>query len=489
MQDRPADDTIQPDSADEITESVEDFAALFEADQARRGAQVERDRKVEGTVVSIGQDWVFLDIGGKSEGMLPKEELLDKEGVLTVDTGDKITAYVVSHRAGETILSRKMTSAASDEAMRGASTSGVPVEGMVVGERKGGYTVRVFGKDAFCPFSQMELRPSGNTEQHINRRYAFRVTEYSQGGRNIVLSRRVLLEEEQAERLESLKKTVNPGDVIKGVVKKLADFGAFVDIGGIEGLIPISELAWRRVENPAEVLSLDQEVTVQVLEVDWGRPRISLSLRRTLEDPWTTAAERYPVGKSFSGTVKRLANFGAFVELEPGIEGLVHISQMGAGRRINHPKEVVNEGEQVEVNVLSLDPAARRMGLEINVIRSPEDQDAFNSLVPGARVLGTVESVKEYGVFLALPGGAQGLLHVSEIDDARRTDLRKRFPRGSQCEVEVLTLDPESGRISLSAKGLMRKDEEKQFQAFSSGPRSGSSFGTLGDILKDKLKG
>lgn len=489
MQDRPVDDANQPEFADEVVESAEDFAALFEADQAKRGRQTERDRKVEGTVVSIGQDWVFLDIGGKSEGMLPKEELLDEDGVLTVDTGDKVTAFVVSHRAGETILSRKMTTAASEEEMRGASTSGVPVEGLVVGERKGGYTIRVFGKDAFCPFSQMDLRPGGNPEQHVNQRYAFRVMEYSQGGRNIVLSRRKILEEEHAERLALLSETIKPGDVIKGTVKKLADFGAFVDIGGVEGLAPISELAWHRVENPAEVLSVDEEVTVQVLEVDWSKPRISLSIKRTLDDPWSVAAERYPVGRTCSGTVKRLANFGAFVELEPGVEGLIHISQMGAGRRINHPREVVNEGEQVQVNVLTVDQHARRMGLEINVIPTEEDLEAKRALVPGSRMEGVIESVKEYGVFLSLPGGAQGLLHVSEIDDSKKTDLRKRFPKGSRCEVEILTVDPESGRISLSARGMSQKDENKQFQDFSSGKRSGPGFGTLGDILRDKLKG
>jgi small subunit ribosomal protein S1 len=466
-------------------ESHEDFAALLEAaDGYREGPRAE-EHTVEGTVVSIGKEWVFVDIGAKSEAAIPREELIDSAGELTVGIGDSLTAYVVNRRGEDLILSVKMTSAASEDAIRGAAESGVPVEGLVTGQRKGGYSVRVFGRDAFCPFSQMDVRPGGDPESYVDQRFTFRILEYAERGKNIVLSRRRILEEELAERRAHLQETLHVGDVVEGEVIKLADFGAFVDIGGVEGLIPLSEMAWNRIENVAEVLSPGDRLTVKVIDVDWSRNRFALSRKQTLDDPWSHAEKNYFEGKTQKGLITRLANFGAFVELEPGVEGLVHISNLGMGRRINHPREVVSEGEEVEVTVLSVDQEARRIGLELNIVTMGEGE--IPELRKGDLVTGTVDSVVDYGVFVSLPGGKTGLLHVSEIDGAGRGDLRKKFVPGTSVQVEILDVDPAANKTSLSTKTVAQRAEESQFKEYASS-REGRSFGTLGDLLKDKLK-
>lgn len=461
---------------------------MLEATQAETDRRpVERDTQVHGTVVSIGEEWVFVDIGAKSEGHIAREELLDEAGDLKLSVGDPLTAYVVRNRDGEILLSIKMTAAASEEAMRGAARSGVPVEGLVAGQRKGGYTVKVFGKDAFCPYSQMDLRAGGAPEDYIGKKFTFRITEYSERGRNIVLSRREILEQERLQQIAELKARLAPGDMVEGTVRKLADFGAFVDIGGVEGLIPMSELAWHRVGDVSEILQIGEQVKVMVMDLDWDRKRISLSLKQTLADPWSTAAQRYGEATNLVGTVTKLMNFGAFVELEPGIEGLIHVSNMGVGRRVNHPREVVNEGDKVEVKVISVDQEARRIGLELNLARG-EDDESVKDLAPGEVVSGTVDSVKEYGVFVTLRGGKTGLLHVSQIEGGGRGDLRKRFAPGASIDVEVLDIDTEANRISLSTRSLAEKHERDQFKDFAlvTG-KGGGSMGTLGDLLKDKL--
>lgn len=464
----------------------EDFAALLQSSEVPREAQIRRDAKVEGTIVSVSQDWVFVDIGGKSEGAVASEELLDHEGNTTVKVGDRLSAYVVSARPGEILLSVKMTSAASEEAVRGAFQSGVPVEGLVQAERKGGYTVAVFGKPAFCPHSQIDLPPAAAPENYVGKRFTFRIVEYSERGRNIVLSRREILEEERLKKREDLKRTLKPGDVVTGTVQKTAPFGAFVELGGVDGLIPMSELAWYRVGEAADVVSPGQQVSVRVLDLDWDNNRISLSLKQAGEDPWASAVSRFPEQSIVSGTVTKLMQYGAFVELEPGIEGLIHVSNLGTGRRISHPREVVSVGDSVDVRVLSVDSSARRIGLEL--LSSEAEEESAPELDEGQVVSGIVDSVKDYGVFVSLPGGRSGLLHLSEIAGVKAGgDLRQQFTPGGTVEVEVIGIDRESKKISLSTKRLSRKLEDSHFKSYSESATQRSSFGTLGDLLKDKL--
>jgi small subunit ribosomal protein S1 len=473
----------------ETEEPQEDFASLFEASERSQDMRIHRDTKVEGIIVSIGEEWVFVDIGAKSEGTIAREELLDDKKEFQAKVGDPVTAYVVSTREGEILLSRKMTAAASDDAIRGAHRSGVPVEGLVTEERKGGYSVTVLGKQAFCPYSQMDLRSAGVPSDYIGKRFTFRIAEFSERGRNLVLSRREILEEERLKQVAQLKKTLKAGDEVQGTVQKLAPFGAFVDIGGIEGLIPMSELAWYRVGDVADVLRQGESVTVRILDLDWDNNRISLSLKQTLEDPWSSVSQRYAEETVLTGTVTKLMNFGAFVQLEPGVEGLIHISNLGMGRRINHPKEAVSEGEQVQVRVITVDQEARRIGLELVFQGSEEEGSSQPELKEGDVVTGTVDSIKDYGVFVSLPGGKSGLLHISEIGDKKTGDLRSRFQVGSSLEVQILGVDSETKKISLSTKSLSRSAEQSQFKEFVTGKGGAKSLGTLGDLLKDKFKG
>lgn len=464
----------------------EDFAELFEASGRGREPHIQRDDRVEGRVVSVGEEWVFVDIGAKSEGVISAEELRDEHGNLSVRVGDSLTAYVVNIREGEIRLSVKMTAAASEDALRSAHRAGVPVEGLVIGERKGGFTVKVFGKEAFCPYSQIDLHHATSPEEYLHKRFTFRVTEYSDRGRNIVLSRREILEEERLKHITKLKESLSPGDVVTGMVQNLTNFGAFVDLGGIHGLIPMSELAWYRVDKSSDILTPGQTVTVRILELDWAHNRISLSLKQTTEDPWISVLDRYKEQTIVTGTVTKLMNYGAFVQLEPGVEGLIHISNLGTGRRISHPREVLSEGESVEVKVLSVDRDARRIGLELLVSKPEAEAEPQIELVPGIVVTGVVESVRDYGVFVGFPGGKTGLLHVSQIDDAAPGDFRKRFPLGSIIEVQVLTVNPDTGRIALSTKTLKDREEEAHVRDYAAVREVRPSLGTLGDLLKQR---
>ncbi len=482
----PENGRISDDELDKRDESEdeEDFASLFESTGAGKDKRVQQDSKISGTIVSVGDEWVFVDIGAKSEGVIARAEFTDKNGPLEIKTGDPVTAYVVSSRDGEIRLSVKMTAAASEEAIRDAFRSGVPVEGLVTEERKGGFSVSLLGKQAFCPYSQMDLQHAGNPSDYIGSRFTFRISEYSERGRNIVISRRDILEEERARDVAELKKRLKPGDTVNGTVRVLAQFGAFVDIGGVDGLIPMSELAWHRVSDASEILSQGDSVTVQIMNLDWDNNRISLSLKRTLEDPWDSAAERYSEETLVSGTVTKLMNFGAFVELEPGIEGLIHVSNLGMGRRVNHPKEVLSPGDQVDVRVLTVDKEARRIGLELVLAGAEEGPE----LIEGSVVSGVIDSIKDYGLFVSLPGRKSGLLHVSEIGDGKTGDLRKRFDLGSPIDVQILSIDMETKKIALSTKSISRSAEESNISDFMKGKGRGSSFGTLGDILKNKIK-
>lgn len=482
MAEKEAFDNKSPEHPDSETE---DFASLFEASRSKIDTRVFRDQKIEGTIVSIRDDWAFVDIGYKSEAVIAREELLDKNGELKYGVGDSITAYVIN-KGDDIVLSIKMTAAASEQAIKDAKDAGLPVEGIVSGERKGGYTVTVFGKQAFCPFSQIDIHPGGLPSDYIGQKFTFRIMEYSDRGRNIVLSRRDILEEERAVKTEELKKTLKPGDIVQGIVRKITNFGAFVDIGGVEGLVPISELAWHRIAQVSDIVDAGEHLTVKVLDLDWPANRISLSLKQVGDDPWTTAVSKFPENSLLAGTVTRLMNFGAFVELEPGIEGLIHISNLGTGRRINHPKEVVHEGDRVEVKVLSVDPATKRIGLELQHHETDSD-DPIPQIHAGDVVTGTVDSIKEYGIFIALPGRRSGLLHVSEIDDKRKSDLRNRFPLGSTITAEVIAIDEEGKKISLSLKSMEKRSESAQFKEYASDKGSGS-FGTFGDLLKNKTK-
>jgi small subunit ribosomal protein S1 len=338
------------------------FADMVEQSLIGPG-QLEPGRQVEASVVRIGKEWIFLDVGGKSEGVLATSEVLDKEGNLTVKEGDRLRAYFLSARGSELLFTTKLGGSAAQAHLEEAYHAGIPVEGHVEKEIKGGFEVKMAGARAFCPFSQMELRRIADAGEYVGRHLEFRITEFKEGGRNIILSRRALLEEERQQAKEKLKESLAVGQTVKGTITSIRDFGAFVDVGGLEGLIPVSEISWGRVEDIRGVLSEGQEVEVAVASLDWEKERFSFSLKETLPDPWQEVRGLFPEGTVHTGTVARLATFGAFVNLAPGIDGLVHISALGGGRRINHPREVVQEGDPIEVRVDAIDEEKKRISL------------------------------------------------------------------------------------------------------------------------------
>ncbi len=480
------DQELNKDNAPDDLE--EDFAALFEASTQADHETITHEGRIDGKIVSIGDEWVFVDIGGKSEGAISKEELRDSEKRLDLKVGDPITAYVVAQRDGDVLLSVKMTHAASEDAVRGAFQSGVPVEGLVIEERKGGYSVTVFGRNAFCPYSQVDIVSGGLPENYIGKKFFFKITDFSDRGRNIVLSRREVLEQERRQKINQLKQTLAEGDVVRGVVRKLAAFGAFVDIGGPEGLIPISELAWSRVESVSDFMSVGDEISVKITGLDWDKNRISLSLKQVQDNPWDSITSRFHDGLETVGVVTRLTNFGAFVELEPGIEGLVHISNFGRGRRINHPREVVSPGESIKIRIISVNRDEKRLSLEqIPDIQALGSQEPDVEIVEGMVTTGEVQAIKDYGLFVNLTGGKTGLLRNAEIGDFSPRELRKKYPVGSSITVKVISVEPEIRRIGLSLKALEHSDELNQAKEYLTAGRSRKSFGTLGELLKSKL--
>ncbi len=350
------------------------FAELLDA-SFKDHKNLEPGQKVKAVVVSIGKEWIFLDLGSKSEGYLAKKEVVDEAGDLTVQIGDSIEAYFLSAEKNGMLFTTSLSGGQAVLAhLDEAYNNRIPVEGFVTKEIKGGFEVKIGGSiRGFCPYSQIDIRRAEKAEEYVDQHLTFLITEYS--GKNIVLSRRRILEEEKRQKKEKLQETLKVGDTVKGKITSVRDFGAFVDIEGIEGLIPVSEISWGRVEDVHAVLHTGQEVEVAVLKLDWEKDRYSFSLKETLPDPWETSASKYVEGSIHTGRISRLTNFGAFVNLEPGIDGLLHISQLAGGRKINHPREVVQQGQDIEVKVSGLDVDAKRISLSFAAVDSSQGDE------------------------------------------------------------------------------------------------------------------
>jgi small subunit ribosomal protein S1 len=355
----------------------ENFADLFK-DEGLSKKRLSPGEKTSAVVVDVTQDSIFLDVGEKSEGFIDRKELEDETGNVTVQAGDTLEVYFLSAARNEMLFTTKIGGGSTSQAhLEEAYRSGIPLEGFVKKEIKGGFEVTVAKSiRAFCPFSQMDIKRISDPEEYIEQHMLFRITEYKENGRNIILSRRVILEEEREEKREVLKETLLEGQTVKGIITSIQKFGAFVDIEGIEGLIPISEIGWSRIENIQEILTEGQTVEVVIMKLDWENDRYSFSLKQALPDPWETVSQKLPVGSFHSGTVVRLAKFGAFVNLAEGIDGLIHISKLGGGRRINHPKEVLEEGQNVDVKIEDIDTEQKRLSLTLGGEASEEESDS-----------------------------------------------------------------------------------------------------------------
>jgi small subunit ribosomal protein S1 len=355
-----------------VSEQEDDFAAMFEA--SVKAKQFKRGQTVEGTIVAIGPKVAFVNIGGKGEAEIDVAELKDHEGDIEVSVGDRINAMVVS-TSGGIVLSRKgVRNTASQRELEDAYQAGLAVEGKVVQEVKGGYEVRIARERAFCPISQIDIIRTTDPTVHIGKTYAFNIIEYKEGGKNVVVSRRKQLEHEQRATAAAMRKSIVPGAVVTGRVVSVPDFGAFVDLGGgIQGLLHVSEMSWTRVSNPNEVVAVGDEVTVRVLRVDEATEKISLGLKQLQADPWTTAAAKFPVGQVRTGRVTRLADFGAFVELEPGFTGLLPFAESGIDRGTDMRK-ALPIGSEVEVAILEVDPEARRIRLSKKAVAEQREK-------------------------------------------------------------------------------------------------------------------
>lgn len=366
------------------------FAELLE--QSLVGSvQLQPGQKIQAKILQIGDEWTFLDVGQKGEGVLDTRELHDTEGQLTVKPGDSLNAYFLSRAGGELKFTLRIGGGASGTAqLEEAWRSGIPVDGRIEKEVKGGYEVKLpGGVRAFCPFSQIGLRRIDNPEELIGQSLSFRISQFSEQGRNIVVSHREILEEEKQQQREALRQTLQEGMVVKGTVTNIRDFGAFIDIGGLEGLLPISEVSYSRVENLNELLHVGQQLEVAVKKCDWEKDRFSFSLRDTLADPWNKAGTVFAEGTTHTGTVSRLAPFGAFVTLDEGLDGLIHISKLGEDRRIKHPKEVLMVGQQLQVTIEQVDRDERRISLAL--AREGRDEE-LNSYIeqPESSSMGTL---------------------------------------------------------------------------------------------------
>jgi len=475
------------------------FAELFEASSESPGRKLFPGEMASGRVVKISKDTVFVDLGGKSEGLADIQEFLDKGGNLTIKQGDGVELRVASIRDGIHLTKgMKVQGANALEILREAKENLIPVEGRVLKVIKGGFEVDLSGIRAFCPLSQINLSFCEKPEDHVGARCPFRIMEIKEKGKNIIVSRRVLLEEEQEKKSKETLARLKPDLECEGRVTKLADFGAFVDIGGIEGMVHISEISHGRISHPSEILKPGQQVKVKVMKIEAdkeGRPKVSLSIKALEPDSWEKGLE-FEEGDIICGKVSRLTDFGAFVEVALGVDGLVHISEISY-ERVPHPSRFLHEGDSVEVVVMGIDRQTHRISLSIKeaTIKKRMEKEGEGSekvrLEVGQVLRGIVEDIKPYGLFVRLPQlgmKVRGLLPIGELKDSEKGDVKKRFPKGKEIQVEIVSID-EKGRIGLSQKAIYEREDREDYKRFLEREDKAGKLGTLGDIFKNlKLK-
>jgi len=472
-----------------MSEQEEDFATLFDASvKTRRFAQ---GQTIEGTIVAFGRDVAFVSVGGKSEAQIDLAELKDEDGDIEVSIGDRIQAVVVS-TSGGVVLSRKgVRNAATQRELENAFHAGLAVEGKVESVNKGGYEVTVARARAFCPLSQIDTTRTADPAVHVGKTYVFRIIEYKDGGKSIVVSRRKQLEEEQQASAAAIRESIVPGAVLPGRVTSVLEFGAFVDLGGgIQGLLHVSEMSWSRATTPGAVVAVGDQITVKVLRVDAVTGKISLGLKQLQDDPWSTVGSTYAVGQVRNGRVTRLAEFGAFVELEAGIEGLAHASTFPPTGRPGDWVKSVSVGAIAPFEILSIDLAQKRIGLALVEEGASPVTAPQNAFAPGTIVTGKVERHERFGVFVFLSPGRTGLMPLSETGLDRDADLAKVFPIGSQVEVAVLEADASGRRIRLSRKAVAQQREQAELRDYAarSDAAPATSMGSLADKLRDAFK-
>jgi small subunit ribosomal protein S1 len=477
-----------------LSEAEDDFAAMFAA--SLQAKQYDRGQTIEGRIVGFGHDVAFVDVGGKGEAVVDLDELKNAEGALEVAVGDRIQAVVVSTAGGLTLSRKLARGAATDRQLAEAFQARLPVEGRVEREIKGGYEVRVGRQRAFCPISQIDVVRTTDATVHLGRVYTFLIVEYSQDGRNLVVSRRALLEQEQQARADEVRQSIVPGAVLTGRVVSVRDYGAFVDLGGgIQGLLHVSDMGWSRLPDAAQAVAAGDEITVKVLRVDDATNKIALGVKQLGEDPWSAVPDTFAVGQVRTGRVTRVAEFGAFVELAPGVEGLAHASTFPPTGRPGGWAKSAPVGLTASFEVLNIDPEKRRIGVALVPEGSARDTAAAaapNAIVPGGRVIGKVERHEKFGVFVFLAPGRTGLMPLAETGVAKEADVAKAFPIGSDVEVVVLEVDPSGRRIRVSRKAVIDAQEADELREYHERERAESApdagFGSMADKLRSAFE-
>ena len=459
----------------------ESFAELFE--ESQKSLDMQAGSIITGTVVDIDGDWVTVDAGLKSEGIIPIEQFYNEQGELTIKVGDEVHVALdaVEDGFGETKLSReKAKRAESWQVLEAAFNAEEIVKGIINGKVKGGFTVDINGIRAFLPGSLVDVRPVRDTGHLEGKELEFKVIKLDQKRNNVVVSRRSVLEAENSAEREALLESLQEGQRVKGIVKNLTDYGAFVDLGGVDGLLHITDMAWKRIKHPSEIVNVGDEVDVKVLKFDRDRNRVSLGLKQLGEDPWVAIKQRYPEGTHVQARVTNLTDYGCFAELEEGVEGLVHVSEMDWTNKNIHPSKVVQVGDEVEVMVLDIDEERRRISLGIKQCKPNPWEEFSGHFNKGDRISGTIKSITDFGIFIGLDGGIDGLVHLSDISWSEvGEEAVRRFKKGDELETVILSVDPERERISLGIKQL----EDDPFSSYATAHEKGSIVrGTVKEV-------
>jgi len=440
--------------------SREDFAKMI--DESFSDGHLQEGSVVKGKVVGIEKDLAVIDVGLKTEGRVALREFSGPGRNADIKVGDTVEVYLerVENALGEAVLSRdKARREESWGKLEKAFQNNEKVQGVIFNQVKGGFTVDLDGAVAFLPRSQVDIRPIRDVSPLMNNSQPFQILKMDRRRGNIVVSRRTVLEETRAEQRQELVQNLDEGQVIDGVVKNITDYGAFVDLGGIDGLLHVTDIAWRRVNHPSEVLNIGQQVKVKIIKINHETHRISLGMKQLLDDPWQGIEAKYPVGAKFTGRVTNITDYGAFVELEPGIEGLIHVSEMSWTKKNVHPGKIVSTSQEVEVQVLEVDPVKRRISLGLKqTMRNP--WEVFVEKYPaGSVVEGEVKNKTEFGLFLGLDGDVDGMVHLSDLDWKRPGEqVIEEYKKGDKVKAQVLDVDVEKERISLGIKQLAEGD-------------------------------
>src|SRR5829696_6867038 len=443
-----------------ITESggMDSFAALFEA-SVSGGDFGKEGEIVAGTVVSVGRDHVVVDIGGKSEGVIALREFADAAGQIGVAAGDKVDVFIESRENDDGLVTLSKEKAdkmkVGDETCSACERDEL-LEGTISQRVKGGLSVTIRGGvKAFLPGSQVDLRPIRNLDKLIGQTYQFKVIKFNKKRGNIVLSRRVLLEKERDEMKAKTLETLQEGMTVKGTIKNITEYGAFVDLGGIDGLLHVTDMSWGRVNHPSEVFQVGDEVLVKVLKYNAETERVSLGLKQTQEDPWNHAEEAYPAGKKVRGKVMSITDYGAFVELEPGVEGLIHVSEMSWTKKVKHPSKLLEVGQELECQVLEVDARAKRISLGLKQLEPDPWMLFTDKYHPGDKITGKVRSITDYGVFVGIEEGVDGMVHKSDLSwTVRVNNPSDLYHKGDDVEAIILSINHDEKKVSLGIKQL-----------------------------------